>query len=106
MPLKVGHGKTKKVPELPESYSNIQPAYLREVPKPPVVESFVLPDVQLIAPPEFEWLDKISVTEEVDDNITVTWSAHNASQRRTNSFEVTACIYPLCCHFFEMKLIL
>ena len=86
MPLEVGDGKMKKVPELPESYSNTQPAYLREV---------VLPDVQSIAAPEFEWLDKVSVTEEVDYNITVTWSAHNASQRRTNSFEVTACISSL-----------
>ena len=87
-PLEVGEGKTKKVPQLPESYINIKPAFLKEDPKPLVCTSFLMPNVESITTQEFVWLEKVNFTDEVDNTVKVTWSAHHASQKRANLFKV------------------
>jgi len=46
--LKLGEGKIKKVPDLPEAYTNVKPANLRENPKPSVTTSFALPAIDSI----------------------------------------------------------
>ncbi len=38
---------------------------------------------------EYEWLEKMTLTEEVDDALCVTWSAHHAAQKRSKAFEVS-----------------
>lgn len=55
------NSKAKKVPELPDSFTNIQPAYFTEKqPKPSRVGSPVsVPTVQL--QPEYQWLQKVSI---------------------------------------------
>ncbi len=38
---------------------------------------------------EYEWLEKMIVTEEVDDDLSITWSAHHAAEQRSKEFEVS-----------------
>lgn len=39
--------------------------------------------------PEYEWLKEVSVTEEVTDTVSITWSAHPASQTSSREFDAT-----------------
>ena len=90
--IQFGPERMKSVPELPDSFTNIPPASFKSKnPTPPsgtvpVVSSDLLrPQLAL----EYEWLDKVLVTEEVDGAINLTWSAHHASQKRNPEFEVS-----------------
>ena len=38
--------------------------------------------------PQFEWLEKVSLTEEWNDTVKITWSSHYAHQLRDQNFEV------------------
>ena len=38
---------------------------------------------------EYQWLEKVIVTEEVDGAVNLTWSAHHASMKRGPEFEVS-----------------
>ena len=49
---------------------------------------------------EYEWLEQVSVTQEIDGAVNVTWSAHYASKKR--SLHLRSVLQP-CCLFFEMK---
>ena len=47
---------------------------------------------------EFEWLEKMTLTEEVDNALSITWSAHHAAQQRNKEFEVSiTSLLPLFC---------
>ena len=90
--LKIKEGtKMTTVPELPEFYTNIPPAYFTQKnPNPPQTPA---PSLTFKGPGlfrqclknEYEWLEKITLTEEVDDALSVTWSAHHAAQKRKQS---------------------
>ncbi len=72
----------KKVPDLPESYTNIPPAFFhKKNPEPSVIDDISLPNPSLFQEEirlEYEWLEKVHVTTDVDDSSNVTWSAHHA----------------------------
>ncbi|KAI9540767.1 hypothetical protein NQZ68_037698 [Dissostichus eleginoides] len=85
--LKFGEDKVKVIPELPDSFTNIHPAFFtKKYPVPPksnVTENIVTgPDNSLHMSQlalEYEWLEKVTVT---DGPVDVTWSAHHASKKR------------------------
>ena len=55
-----------------------------------------LPKLQLTN--EIEWLEKVSLTQNIESDISVNWSAHHASMNRGLAFEVSiAAISPLLC---------
>ncbi|KAK3889081.1 hypothetical protein Pcinc_006956 [Petrolisthes cinctipes] len=70
--------KNKKVPELPEDFTNVHPAYIPKKPYPPsaACQSFPAPDsIQDHLSQEYSWLEHVLVTENVVDTATITWSA-------------------------------
>ena len=87
--------KMTTVPELPEYYTNIPPAYFTK--KNPDSPQAPAPSLSFQGPgllrqclkKEYEWLEKMTLTEEVDDALSVTWSAHHAAQQRSKAFEVS-----------------
>lgn len=91
--------KVKKVPELPESYTNVKPAYISKSPDPPGKPGLSLPDpdsFQSHREEEFIWMEKVFHASELDENTNITWSAHHASQSRNPPFEVSiASLLPL-----------
>ena len=87
--LEITYGKTRKVPELPEHYTNIAPAYFKKNPIPVSVDEVSLPDPILFQ-------RNIRVEYDVDDESNITWSAHHASQKRTSECETsTTSLLPL-----------
>ena len=59
-PLQLGDKKTKTVLELPDSYTNIRPAFFKKKnPSPPRAEGLIVPGIDLLKPQlalEYEWL--------------------------------------------------
>ena len=89
-PILIKNTKVKKVPEIPDSYTNVYPAFFTtKNPSPPKgkVTYESLPSLPLTN--EYEWLQKISLTQEVHDNVNITWSAHHAEKKRGLAFEVS-----------------
>ena len=90
--LKFEPEKVKSVPELPDSFTNIPPAWFKtKNPLPPntaapVQTTYVFGPQLALA---YQWLEKVSVTEEIDGAINLTWSAHHASCNRSPEFEVS-----------------
>lgn len=92
----------KTAPGLPDFFTNILPVYFtKKNPFPPKVQGSdyhsltALPRLQLAI--EYEWLEKVSVTEEVDGAVNFNWfSAHHAFKKRSPTFEVSiASLLPL-----------
>lgn len=45
---------------------------------------------------EYAWLEIVNLTEDLTDNVSITWSAYHASKRRGQNFEVSiASLLPL-----------
>ena len=88
----------KRVPELPDSYTNIKPAHFTHKSSPPPTVTgagMSLPDMEMLKPQlalEFELLQKVSVTE-VYDSVTLTRSSRHADKKRSLAFK--ACISSL-----------
>ena len=83
--------KAKKVPELPDSFTNIRPAFFTDKqPKPSSVNVPIsFPTLQLNL--EFDWLQKVNLIVGTDDTeeISLSWSTHHASMHRGQAFEVS-----------------
>jgi len=98
-PLQPGQSKIKTVPELLSSFTNVRPTYFTTKPFPPQAQYLAMPGIDLLRTqliPEYEWLEKVSITEQFDGDINVTWSAHHASKKRSPTFEVSiASLMPL-----------
>ena len=88
--LNFGQEKVKRVPELPDSFTNVRPAFFTKNKPSPPTSGFTHPDTNLLIGPqlamEYEWLEKVTVP---DGPVEVTWSAHHASHKRGKSFEVS-----------------
>ena len=79
----------KTIPELPDSFTNIHPAFFTKKKPSPPQSGVTDPGPGLLRPQlalEYEWLEKVTVT---DGPVDVTWSAHHASQKRGLPFEVS-----------------
>ena len=73
--------KSKAISCLPETYTNVKPAFLKSKPNPPMSMSdldYLVRNLRL----EYEWLQFVSLTNEVLDVETVSWSAYNSSKGR------------------------
>ena len=92
-PIYVNENRVRKVPELPESFTSVPPAYvMNKKPNPPATIIPNLPEVSMFKnnlTQEYEWLDKVMLTENVDAQMSISWSAHHAKQRRNQPFEVS-----------------
>ena len=92
-PLKLeSEMRVKKVQELPEAYTNIRPAYITQNANNPPVASPSLPAPESILShlkEEYYWFEEVFLAEEVADAVSITWSAHHATQKRSHSFEVS-----------------
>ena len=75
-PIQIRDHSVKTVPELPYSYTNIRPAaFPSKNPSPPRANTTAtthLPKLQLTN--EFEWLEKISLTQNIESDISLNWS--------------------------------
>ena len=87
----------KKVPELPDSYTNIHPAVFKtKKPLPPKNDNQLHIDNPFSLGPEFDWLESVRLTETVDANVQMTWTAHNISKQREKPFKISlASLLPL-----------
>ena len=98
-PLRLPTRSVKSVPELPDFYTNIRPAFFgTNNPSPPTSQ---IPKIDncLIKPEkalEFEWLKNVSQCFDSDEPKDLTWASHHSSKRRNSEFEVTtSCLLPL-----------
>ena len=77
---------TRKVPSLPEAYTNVRPAYFKDAAPVPSSSENVLPLKPEILyqnlKMEYQWLEHVNVTEDVEGGVTVKWAAHHASKHR------------------------
>ena len=85
----------KKVPELPETYTNIHPAaFTSKNPLPPRTEhptNIKTDQACLKLSDETEWLDKVSSMEQMDVNLSSSWPAHHASKGMCPAFKESIC---------------
>ena len=78
--------KPKSKAKLPETYTNVKPAFLKSKPNPPILQTpismsdldYLVRNLRL----EYEWLQFVSLTNEVFDVETVSWSAYHSSTGR------------------------
>ncbi len=96
--LKISDSKVKTVPELPNSFTNIRPAYFtKKNPSPPThgqTQGIEFLTTHLTM--EYRWLEEVFVTEEIDGEVNVSWAAYHASKKRSSAFEVSiASLLPL-----------
>lgn len=90
--LRFGPERVKSVPELPDSFTNIHPAFFKKKNPLPPNTPMPNPDTNVFRPQlalEYEWLEKVTVVEEIDDAVNLTWSAHHASLKRRPEFNVS-----------------
>jgi len=67
--------KVKKIPELPEAFTNVLPAYIKKNPNPPPAAYNSLPapeSIQSHFKQEFAWLKDVYPTEDVDNAACIT----------------------------------
>ena len=84
--------KLKKVPELPDAFTNVWPAFITKNPNPPTAGSLPYPAPESIwshLKEEYAWLEKVSLSQSVDDAIRITCASHHAMQKRSQPFEVS-----------------
>ena len=89
--LEVKYRSVKKAPELLETFTNIRhTANTSNIPSSPRVEhptNMKTDQSCLKLADEIEWLDNVSVTEQLDVNLSITWPAHYASKQRDLAFD-------------------
>lgn len=92
-PLKINTDmRVNKVPELPEDFTNVRPAYITKNPNPPGLGSHSYPapeSIQSHMKEDYIWLEKVSLRETIGDGVNISWAAHHASRKRSQSFEVS-----------------
>ncbi|RXN31429.1 hypothetical protein ROHU_004760 [Labeo rohita] len=96
-PIVIKNSSVKKVPELPDSYTNVHPAFFtKKKPSPPKGNVTYASLPTLLLTNEYEWLQKVSLTQDVDDEVNITWSAHHAEKKRGLAFDVSiTSLFPL-----------
>ena len=84
--------KAKKVTELPDAFTNVRPAFITKNQNPPTAGSLPYPAPESIwshLKEEYAWLEKVSLSQSVGDAISITWTSHHATQKRSQPFEVS-----------------
>ena len=82
--------KSRKVSFLPESCTNVKPAYLKAKPSPPPITTLLLLNnydhILRNLRMEYEWLQFVSLTDKVEN---VSWSSYHASRMKGPQVEVS-----------------
>lgn len=83
---------SKRIPTLPDKYSNVKPAFLKKKPSPPNTPGILMkiPDDDYLVESikdEYEWLNAVHLTS--DDLEHVSWSSFHSSRKRGPSVEVS-----------------
>ena len=95
-----GTPATNKVSPLPETYTNVRPAYFKDATPVPTGSEKMLPlkteilfqNIKM----EFQWLEHLKVTEDVEGGFSVTWAIKHASKHRgLNSRPSISALLPL-----------
>ena len=85
--------KSEKISPLPETYTNVRPAYLKAKPEPPILETLLtVSDRTYIYKnimAEYEWLEHVNLTTDVVNDEIFSWSAYHASQKRGPMVQVS-----------------
>jgi hypothetical protein len=75
--------KSKAISCLPETYTNVKPAFLKSKPNPPILQTPMnMSDLDRNLRLEYDWLQFVSLTNEVVDVVIVSWSAYHSSKGR------------------------
>ena len=78
-PFQITDQSVKKVPELPDSYTNVRPAaFTSKIPSPAksnIAATTHFPKLQLTD--EFKWLEKVSLTQTIESDTSLNQSAHH-----------------------------
>ena len=84
--------KSKKVPSLPDYYTNVPPASFGQTNLFPVSSESV-GHSQLLLPKqlclEFEWLKKVFLSMDAQESVSLSWASHHASKERQQHFEIS-----------------
>lgn len=84
--------KSKKVPSLPEYYTNVPPASFGQS-NPVPVSSESVGHSQLVLPNhlclEYQWLQKVCLSMDTEEAVSLSWPAHHASMERNPHFEIS-----------------
>ena len=85
-----GTRATKKVPSLPETYTNVRPAYFKDAtPVPTASENMLHLKPEILfqnIKMEFQLLEHVNVTEDIEGGVLVTWAIQHASKHRGLNF--------------------
>ena len=75
----------KRVPELADSFTKVHPAFFTiKNPAPPKSNRLTDPDTdfaRLQLTHEYEWLEKVCISQIFDGKAKITWLAHHASMK-------------------------
>jgi hypothetical protein len=91
--IRIKDSKIKRVPELPDSFTNIHLAFFTK--KNPIPSKVNIPlnldtnNIKIDLTVEHEWLEKVIRIEASDETENITWLAHHASKKRGSVFEVS-----------------
>ena len=89
-PICIRNNKVKRVPELPDSYVNVHPAsFTKKNPSPTKgnITYDSLPNIVFTR--EYEWLEHVSLTYQMGDEVNITWSANDAEKNQGRESEVS-----------------
>jgi hypothetical protein len=88
--LKLGDKTVKRVPALPESDTNVKPAYLRVSPEPSTAPNGVVESMGSISTNpslEYAWLEIVNRTEDINESASIMWSSYHAPKIEVRIFK-------------------
>jgi hypothetical protein len=101
MIFKTDKPTTNQIPELPDEYTNMKPAYLKSKPVPPgsTIQFVGIQNHEYLTESlkcEYEWLNTVRLTDQDLSSNNILWSSHHSSQKRGPHVEVSlTCLLPL-----------
>ncbi len=89
-PVSIKNSNVKKVSQLPDSYTNVHPAFFAKKNPSPHRDNVTYTSLpSLSVTDKYEWLLKFSLTQEVAHEVNASWLAHHAEKKRGLEFEVS-----------------
>ena len=89
-PICIRNNKVKRVPELPDSYVNVHPASFTQKNPSPTKGNITYDSLpNIVFTREYEWLEHVSLTYQMGDEVNITWSAYHAEKNQGQEFEVS-----------------
>ena len=101
MIFKTNKPTTNQIPEIPDEYTNMKPAYLKSKPNPPgsTIQFVGIQNHEYLTESlkcEYEWLNTVRLTDQDLISNNILWSSHHSCQKRGPQVEVSlTCLVPL-----------